>query len=258
MTDTIRTATNEPILRLDDLCKRYGALAVTDHLTLDVMAGETHAIIGPNGAGKTTLIGEISGGVPIDTGSIIFKGRDITAEPMHARARAGLARSFQITTILPDFTALENVALAVQARQGHSFRFLRRVAGDRALNEETHTYLDQVALADRAGIRAGALSHGEKRSLELAIALATKPELVLLDEPMAGTGREETDRLVEILQALRGKLTMILVEHDMHTVFTLADRISVLVYGRIIATGTPDEIRANKDVQAAYLGEETV
>jgi branched-chain amino acid transport system ATP-binding protein len=246
---------NQPILRLDDLCKHYGALTVTDHVSLDIRPGEIHAIIGPNGAGKTTLIGQISGALSSNSGRVLFQGRDITAMPMHARSREGLARSFQITNILPEFSALENVALAVQARQGHSFRFFRRAASDTALNLEAMRCLEQVGLGPRAAQPASSLSHGEKRSLELAIALATKPQLLLLDEPMAGTGREETDSLVTLLQALRGQLTMILVEHDMQTVFALADRISVLVYGRIIATGTPDDIRGNADVQAAYLGE---
>lgn len=244
-----------PILRLDDLCKSYGALTVTEHVSLDIREGEIHAIIGPNGAGKTTLIGQISGSLASDSGRVIFRGRDVTGDRMHARARAGLARSFQITNILPEFTALENVALAIQARQGHSFRFFRRAASDPVLNAKALTVLARVGLEARADVLAGGLSHGEKRSLELAIALATEPRLLLLDEPMAGTGREETDALVSLLQELRGSVTMILVEHDMSAVFALADRISVLVYGRIIATGTPDEIRASEEVRAAYLGE---
>ncbi|AXS40020.1 ABC transporter ATP-binding protein [Breoghania sp. L-A4] len=248
----------DPILRLDGLCKHFGALNVTDHVSLDVREGEIHAIIGPNGAGKTTLIGQICGALPSDQGRVTFKGRDITALPVHKRARCGLARSFQITNVLPEFTALENVALAVQAQQGHSFRFVRRAASDRALNSEAMACLRRVGLEERTLVRARGLSHGEQRALELAIALAARPKLLLLDEPMAGTGREETDSLIAMLQDLRGQVAMVLVEHDMSAVFALADRISVLVYGRLIATGTPEEIRANADVQAAYLGEEPV
>jgi branched-chain amino acid transport system ATP-binding protein len=246
----------EPILQLDDLTKAYGALKVTDHVTLDVLPGEIHAVIGPNGAGKTTLIGQISGSLRADGGRIRFAGRDVTSLPMHARARAGLARSFQITEILPAFTARENVALALQAHEGHSFRFLRNVAHDRDLNDRAGRCLAELGLADRADIPAGTLSHGEKRALELAIAIACEPKLLLLDEPMAGTGREETDRLVEVLRALKGRYAMLLVEHDMSAVFALADRISVLVYGQIVATGTPEEIRASARVREAYLGEE--
>jgi branched-chain amino acid transport system ATP-binding protein len=246
----------EPLLRLERLAKSYGALVVTDDLSLDVLPGEIHALIGPNGAGKTTLIGQISGAIAPDAGRILFAGEDVTRLPMHARARAGLARSFQITTILPAFTALENVALAVQAQDGHSFRFLRPVAREAALNEKALAALRQVGLMDRAHVPAGALSHGEKRSLELAIALSQQPKLLLLDEPMAGTGREETDRLVALLRELRGAYAILLVEHDMSAVFALADRISVLVQGRVIATGAPAEIRADPRVREAYLGEE--
>lgn len=246
----------EPILRLQDVHKAYGALKVTDHVNLDVRPGEIHAVIGPNGAGKTTLIGQISGALAADGGTITFDGQDVTAQPMHLRARAGLSRSFQITEILPDFTARENVALALQARQGHSFRFIRNVARERTLNEGAERWLGELGLAHRADTPAGILSHGEKRALELAISLASEPKLLLLDEPMAGTGREETDRLVEVLTGLKGRYAMLLVEHDMGAVFALADRISVLVYGRIIATGTPEEIRESAEVREAYLGEE--
>ncbi|WP_349360128.1 ABC transporter ATP-binding protein [Stappia sp.] len=249
---------SEPILALDDLCKAYGALKVTNHVTLDVRPGEIHAVIGPNGAGKTTLIGQISGSLRPDSGTVRFDGRDVTALPMHARARAGLARSFQITEILPAFTARENVALALQARDGHSFRFVRPVARDGDLNARADACLAELGLAERADVPAGTLSHGEKRALELAIALACEPKLLLLDEPMAGTGREETDRLVEVLRALKGRYAMLLVEHDMSAVFALADRISVLVYGEIVATGAPDAIRDDPRVREAYLGEEAV
>nr|WP_246602576.1 ABC transporter ATP-binding protein [Falsiroseomonas tokyonensis] len=238
--------------------KRFGALTVTDDVSLDVAPGEIHAIIGPNGAGKTTLINEISGVLPIDSGRILFAGRDVTGLPLHRRARLGLARSFQITSIIPAFSALENTALAVQAGDGTSFRFFRPAATERRLNTAAMAALDQVGLAHRAATPAGAMSHGEKRQLELAIALATQPRLLLLDEPLAGAGPEETERLVGLLRGLRGRYTIVLVEHDMQAVFAMADRISVLVYGRLIATGTPDRIRENPEVRAAYLGEDDI
>ena len=244
-----------PILQLKDLWKSFGALHVTDGVTLDVEAGSCHAIIGPNGAGKTTLIHQISGALAPDAGSILFEGRDITRQSMPERALAGLARTFQITSVLPDFSVLENVALAAQSRAGSSFRFFR--AADRAaeLNAQALQALTEVGLADRCDHRAGLLSHGQKRQLELAIALALQPRLLLLDEPMAGAGPEDTRLLVELLRVLKARATIVLVEHDMHAVFALADRISVLVAGRIIATGTPDAIRAHSEVRAAYLGE---
>ncbi len=246
----------EPILALQDLSKSFGALRVTDHVSLNVRPGEIHAVIGPNGAGKTTLIGQISGSIAPDAGTIHFAGHDITAWSMPARARAGLARSFQITTVLPEFTARENVALALQAHEGHSFRFFRNVGRDRRLNDAADTVLADLGLYERADVVAGLMSHGEKRALELAIALASEPKLLLLDEPMAGTGREETDRLIEVLRGLKGRYSMLLVEHDMSAVFALADRVSVLVYGAVVATGTPEEIRADPKVREAYLGEE--
>ena len=246
----------EPLLRLDGLRKHYGGLAVTDGVSLDVLPGEIHAVIGPNGAGKTTLIHEITGIVAPDEGRILFAGQDITRLSLPARARAGLARTFQITSIIPGFTALENVALAAQVRAGSSFRFAWPAARDAALNAAARAALDEVGLAARAATPAGALSHGEKRALELAIALATRPRLLLLDEPLAGAGPEETERLVTLLTRLKSAYTILLIEHDMQAVFALADRISVLVYGRVIATGTVADIRANPEVRAAYLGED--
>jgi len=246
----------EPVLRLENLHKRFGALVVTDDLSLDVMPGELHAVIGPNGAGKTTLINQISGLIAPDAGAISFAGHDITALPTHARAVLGLARSFQITSILPDFSALENVALAVQARAGSSFRFFARAADEAGLNEPALAALADVGLSDRAHMPAGRLSHGEKRALELAIALAMEPRILLLDEPMAGTGREESARLTEVLRRLKGRFPIVLVEHDMTAVFALADRISVLLYGRILASGPPAQVRADPRVVEAYLGEE--
>ena len=246
----------DAVLRLDRLHKRFGALVVTDDLSLDVMSGELHAVIGPNGAGKTTLIHQISGLLAPDAGAIVFAGHDITALPMHARAALGLARLFQITSIVPGFSALENVALGVQARAGSSFRFFARAADEPGLNEPALAALADVGLAERAHIPAGRLSHGEKRALELAIALAMQPKLLLLDEPMAGTGHEEGARLTQVLRRLKGRFPIVLVEHDMTAVFALADRISVLLYGRILASGTPGEVRADPRVVEAYLGEE--
>jgi branched-chain amino acid transport system ATP-binding protein len=246
----------EPLLRLDGLRKHYGGLAVTDGVSLEVLPGEIHAVIGPNGAGKTTLIHEITGLVVPDAGRVLFAGQDITRLSLPRRVRAGLARTFQITSVVPGFSALENVALAAQARAGSSFRFLRPAAAEAALNEAAMAALAEVGLADRAAVPAGALSHGEKRALELAIALATRPRLLLLDEPLAGAGPEETERLIALLTRLKSAYTILLVEHDMQAVFALADRVSVLVYGRVIATGTVEEIRGNPEVRAAYLGED--
>jgi branched-chain amino acid transport system ATP-binding protein len=244
-----------PLLSVERLVKRFGGLVATDSLSLDVREGEVHALIGPNGAGKTTLIAQLSGFLRSDSGRIEFDGRDITALPAAARVRLGLARSFQITSVLRDFTALDNVALAEQARQGHSFRFWKPARGDQSLRAPARAVLAEVGLADRADVPAAMLSHGEQRQLEVAMALACDPRLLLLDEPMAGMGAEESARMVGLLRGLRGTRTMLLIEHDMDVVFALADRITVLVYGRALATGTPHEIRANPDVRVAYLGE---
>jgi branched-chain amino acid transport system ATP-binding protein len=247
----------EPLMRVERLRKSYGALVVADDVTLDIGAGELHAVIGPNGAGKTTLVDQISGLSAPDAGRVVLRGEDITALPLHERVRRGLARSFQITSILPGFSVLENVALAVQARSGSSFRFFGNAAREPILNEAAMQVLHLVGLGDRAGMPAGILSHGEKRQLELAAALATGPQLLLLDEPLAGTGHEESARIVELLRALKGRYAILLIEHDMEAVFALADRITVLVYGRVIATGAPEAVRADPDVRSAYLGEET-
>jgi branched-chain amino acid transport system ATP-binding protein len=244
------------LLHCDNLSKSFGALRATDQVTLEVRPGETHAVIGPNGAGKTTLIGQLAGNLQPDSGHIRFAGEDITRLAAPARSRKGLARSFQITSVYRDFTALDNVALAVQAHAGSSFRFWRPARRDRALREPARTILEDVGLGGRADVLAANLAHGEQRQLEIAMVLATKPRLMLLDEPMAGMGTDESQRMVRFLAALKGRHTMILVEHDMDAVFALADRISVLVYGRIIATGTPAEIRANAEVRTAYLGED--
>ena len=247
---------NGPILATDGLRKSFGALAVTDNVSLSVEPGELHAIIGPNGAGKTTLIHQLSGGMRSDGGTVRFRGEDITGLDMVARVRRGLARSYQITSILNGFTVLENAAIAVQARSGSSFRFFRAAARESVLNDQAMAALARVGLDDRAGRRAGSLSHGEKRQLEIAIALATGAEVLLLDEPLAGTGREESAVLVGLMRALKATHTIVLIEHDMEAVFSLADRVSVLVYGRVIATGTPAEVRSQPEVRAAYLGEE--
>ena len=242
------------MLVIEGLSKRFGSLVVSDDLRLGVRRGEMHALIGPNGAGKTTLIHQLSGLLTPDRGRILLDGEDITRLGMSARARKGLARSFQITSVLTGYTVLENVALAVQARAGSSFSFLSPAAEEHALNDAALRALRRVGLEDRAAARAGRLSHGEKRQLELAIAISTAPKLLLLDEPLAGLGQEESRAIIALLEALKSEFTIVLVEHDMDAVFALADRISVLVYGRIIATGTPAEIGANADVRAAYLG----
>jgi len=238
------------------LTKSFGALKVTDGVDLSVAPGELHAIIGPNGAGKTTLVAQLSGQLRPDSGAVVLDGETITRLDMAARVEKGMARSFQITTVLPAMTALENVALAVQARSGSSFRFWRPASADRAVTEGAMAALDEVGLADRAQVEARALSHGERRQLEIAVALATAPRLLLLDEPLAGAGGPEVETLVALMQQLKSRMTIILVEHDMDAVFALADRVSVLVYGQLIATGAPAAIRADPAVRAAYLGEE--
>jgi branched-chain amino acid transport system ATP-binding protein len=244
-------------LELVDLSKAYGALKVTDHVSLSVQPGELHAVIGPNGAGKTSLIHQISGLAPSDAGKILLHGEDVTRLSMAARVRKGLARSFQITSILPGFSALENVALAVQARAaGGSFRFFGDAAGEEALNRPAREILDTVGLGARAGVVAGLLSHGEKRQLELGVAIATEPKVLLLDEPLAGAGPEESEAVIALLKRLKGRYAIMLIEHDMDAVFALASRVSVLVYGKIIASGLPAAVRNDPAVREAYLGEE--
>jgi branched-chain amino acid transport system ATP-binding protein len=244
------------LLSVQDLSKSFGALRASDGISLEVADGETHAVIGPNGAGKTTFISQLAGTLRPDGGRISFAGEDITRQPAPRRARRGLARSFQITSVFLDFTALQNVALAVLAHSGRT-GFWRDARNDPSLVEPARKILQEIGLGERANVLAANLSHGEQRQLEVAMALATEPRLLLLDEPMAGMGTEESQRMIALLASLKGRLTLVLVEHDMDAVFRLADRISVLVYGRIIATGSPDTIRANEQVRRAYLGEDS-
>ncbi len=251
-------AKTETLLELRHLVKRYGGLVATDNLDLTVTRGEIHAIIGPNGAGKTTLIHQISGAIAPTSGSIIFNGRDITGVSMHERVKLGLARSYQITNIFKEYSVLDNIALAVQARRGSSMRFWQQAVSDKALFDEARAIGEQVGLAARIDVIAGNLAHGEQRQLEVGLALATLPKLLLLDEPMAGMGPDESARLIPLIRNLRNEIGVVLIEHDMDAVFQLADRITVLVAGRVIATGTPDQIRNDPEVKKAYLGDEAI
>ena len=244
----------EPILQVTTLMKRFGGLIATNDLSMTVERGETHAIIGPNGAGKTTFVSQLQGLLTPDSGSVVLDGRDITFEPAHKRAHLGIARSFQIASLVPEFTVLAHAALAVQSRAGHSFRFWKKAWQDQSLLEPAREAVAAVGLDSRMHSLASDLSHGERRQLELAIALAQRPTLLLLDEPMAGMGRQDGARMTQLLASLKRQYSIILIEHDMDAVFKLADRISVLVAGHIIKTGTPDEIRNDADVRAAYLG----
>jgi branched-chain amino acid transport system ATP-binding protein len=246
----------ETLLETDKLCKNFGALQVTDHVSLAVRRGEVHALIGPNGAGKTTLIGQLTGEIRPASGTVRFLDRDITALPVDRRARLGLARSFQITSIFDTFTAEGNVALGVQARQKHSFKFWTPAGRIGRLRRPARQLLRETGLGTRGQAVAAGMSHGEHRQLELAMALATEPVMLLLDEPMAGLGVEESRAMTELLLKLKERYTILLVEHDMDAVFALADRISVLVAGRIIAQGAPEEIRDDPEVRIAYLGDE--
>ena len=243
------------LLQIDGLNKSFGGVAATVDVSLNVEQGEIHAIIGPNGAGKTTLISQLSGLLTPDSGNVQFRGKTITNLPAYKRAHLGMARSFQITSLLMGMSAADNVAIAAQAQEGHSFKFIRPVTSIQSLRNKAQAALDRVGLGARADDMANSLSHGERRQLEIAVALATEADFLLLDEPMAGMGIEESARMVDLLNGLKGEKTMLLVEHDMDAVFALADTISVLVYGKIIATGKPEDIRGNADVRAAYLGE---
>ena len=246
----------DALLDIEGVSKRFGGVIASDAISLTVPKGELHAVIGPNGAGKTTLIAQLAGEITPNAGRIRFDGLDVTALPVDRRSQLGLARSFQITSLFLDFTALDNVALAVQAHAGHSFRFWRNARREPQLRDPARAALARVGLAGRGDVIVSKLSHGEHRQLEIAMALATSPRMLLLDEPTAGMGPEESARMVKTLRELKGELTILLIEHDMEAVFALADRITVLVYGRIIASGSPEAIRANAEVREAYLGEQ--
>jgi branched-chain amino acid transport system ATP-binding protein len=245
----------DALLQIEGLSKHFGGVIASDNISLAIPEGELHAVIGPNGAGKTTLIAQLAGELVPDAGRIDFAGSDITALPSWRRSLLGLARSFQITSLFPDFTTLDNVALAAQAHAGHSFHFWKDAHREAGLRQTARAALERVGMLDRADARVSRLSHGEHRQIEIAMALATGPRLLLLDEPMAGLGPNESARMLTLLRELKRQYTIVLIEHDMEAVFALADRISVLVYGRIIATGAPDAIRTNAQVRQAYLGE---
>jgi branched-chain amino acid transport system ATP-binding protein len=246
----------QPLLDIQNLVKSFGALRATDHVSLQVLPNEIHALIGPNGAGKTSLVAQLSGLLSSDSGHILFQGQDITAMATHERVRLGLARSFQITRLFKSFTVLENVALSIQARTGNIFSFWRPVKQEAELTDKAMSLLNELGLAPRADHQASELAHGEQRILELGLAVATQPKLLLLDEPMAGAGPVESERILNLILQLREQSAILLIEHDMDAVFRLADRISVMVSGAVIATGTPQEIRHHPQVIAAYLGEE--
>lgn len=246
----------DPVLKVSDLNKSFDGVVATRNVNLDVRENEIHAIIGPNGAGKTTLISQLAGSLKPDSGRIDFKGRNITRMPEYRRSKQGLARTFQITSLLTSMSVIDNVAMAVQAHDGHSFRFWRPARRDAELRGPAFRVLNQLGLQGLADQPVSTLSHGERRQLEIAVALACTPDLLLFDEPMAGMGPEESTGMVETLRTLKQDNSILLVEHDMGAVFALADRISVMVYGEVIATGSPDEIRSNANVRRAYLGED--
>jgi len=252
------TRSTAPALAARHLKKSYGGLVATNDLSLEVRPGELHAIIGPNGAGKSTLIGQLAGELRPDSGQILLNGQDVTRLPTHRRARLGLARSYQITSVFPDFTVLENVALAMQPHCGHSFRFLTPIIREPSLTEPARRAIAEARLGERIDTPVANLAHGERRQLELAMSLVGQPAVLLLDEPMAGMSHTESQRVVELLLRLKGRMAILLIEHDMDAVFRVADRISVLVYGAVIACGTAEEIRRNPDVIAAYLGDEEI
>jgi branched-chain amino acid transport system ATP-binding protein len=247
---------NDTVLQVDSLCKAYGALQATRNVSLDVKAGEIHALIGPNGAGKTTLIRQIYGSEASDSGNISLCGVSVTGFRVPQRIKLGIGRSFQISNVLMGFSVLENAVIAEQARIGEVFRFFRPAFTDRKLIEGGMKMLSRVGMEQRADVLVADLAHGERRLLELALAMSSEPALLLLDEPMAGAGSEESQHMIEIIDQLRGSAGILLIEHDMDAVFRLADRVTVLVEGAIIASGTPAEISSNKDVRAAYLGNE--
>ena len=246
------------LFQVQGLVKRFGGLLATDHVSLSVAHGEVHALIGPNGAGKTTLVNQISGLLAPDEGRVLLDGADITALPMHRRVAQGLSRCFQVTRIFPRQSVRDNLLLAVQAHSGSSFRFLKPRSHERGLYDAAGRLAERVGLQGQLGEMAGALPHGAQRTLDVALALASGPKLLLLDEPMAGMGPDESQHMVQLIETLRKDMAVLLIEHDMEAVFRLADRISVLVYGRVLTAGTPDEIRNNAEVQAVYLGNEAL
>lgn len=247
-----------PVLEVRGLVKRFAGLLATDHVNLDIRAGEIHALIGPNGAGKSTLINQICGSLRPNEGSILLDGEPIDALDTAARAARGIGRTFQIVRLIDDATALDNVIVAVQVREGRVWNMLDGRKGRAAIEREAQRRLAEGRLGAIAGTRVCNLSHGYRKQLELVIARAMRPRVLLLDEPMAGLGQAESTEMIGTLAALRAEVPMLLVEHDMDAVFSLADRVSVLVYGRIIATGSVAEIRDNADVRRAYLGEEDI
>ncbi|HKL27420.1 MAG TPA: ABC transporter ATP-binding protein [Desulfuromonadales bacterium] len=246
----------EPLLRTEGLCRNFGAVSACRDLSLEVRSGEIHALIGPNGAGKTTLLNLLAGDLAPDSGRIFLSGREITHLPLHRRAHLGLARSYQITSVFPNLSVEENLLLAIQAHHGHSFRFWQQSRNDQQLRAELGPALERVGLSERTAILAGNLSHGEKKQLEVGMALACKPQLLMLDEPMAGMGPGGTVELSRLIRQLKNQMTILLVEHDMKAIFSLADRITVLVYGEVVAAGSVEEIRSHPAVRQAYLGEE--
>lgn len=246
----------DPILEVMELTKSFGAVTVSDGLVFSVKRGEVHALIGPNGAGKSTTIGQLAGEIRPDSGRIRFEGMDVTHMPSHKRALMGLQRSYQITSLFQEMTVEDNVAMAIQAQQGHSFQFWKQARRDMTLRQPARLALRRVGLAEKAKARVTKLAHGEQRQLELAMALAAGPTMLLLDEPMAGMGQSESQAMIETLRPLKGEVGILLVEHDMDVVFALADVVTVLVKGTVLMTGTPDEVRANRDVRQAYLGDE--
>ena len=247
---------NSPLLDVQKLCKRFGGVLATDHVSMQVRRGEVHALIGPNGAGKTSLVSQLAGQLASDSGRIVFAGVDITHQAPHQRARLGLARSFQITRLFKTFTVVEHLALALQAVQGSSLRAWAPVRGEAELFKQALALLPALSLQDHADSGIATLSHGQRRALEVGMAVAARPQLVLLDEPMAGMGPDESQRMEALIQQLRASTTVLLIEHDVDAVFRLADRVSVLVSGQIVASGTPDEVRRNEQVIAAYLGQD--
>lgn len=246
------------LFQVQGLVKRFGGLLATDHVSLTVEPGEIHALIGPNGAGKTTLVNQISGLLAPDAGRIVLGGQDLTHLPMHRRVALGLSRCFQVTRIFPNQSVRDNLVLAVQAHSGSSFRFLQPRSSAHGLYERAEQLAERVGLQHQLDGVAGALPHGAQRTLDVALALAAAPKLLLLDEPMAGMGPDESLQMVALIETLRRDMAVLLIEHDMDAVFRLADRISVLVYGRVLTSGTPDAIRKNAEVQAVYLGTETL